>query len=152
MIPWAVACQAPLSMGFPRQEYWSRLPFSFSRGSSLPRDWTCTSCGGRRVLYRWAPRAAPENSTREHLERSWWVTIQIIQPLLPVLWLQRLHLEGNSFRKFRSLCCFTGSAVWGCCANMCVYLSISAINTVSPCSRFSLISLRNKGWKDFFRS
>ena len=22
-----VACQAPLSMGFPRQEYWSRLPF-----------------------------------------------------------------------------------------------------------------------------
>ena len=25
--PWAVALQAPLSMGFPRQEYWSRLPF-----------------------------------------------------------------------------------------------------------------------------
>ena len=25
-IPWAVACQAPLSMGFPRQEYWSGLP------------------------------------------------------------------------------------------------------------------------------
>ena len=24
---WIVACQAPLSMGFPRQEYWSRLPF-----------------------------------------------------------------------------------------------------------------------------
>ena len=23
----AVACQAPLSVGFPRQEYWSRLPF-----------------------------------------------------------------------------------------------------------------------------
>ena len=25
--PWMVAHQAPLSMGFPRQEYWSRLPF-----------------------------------------------------------------------------------------------------------------------------
>ena len=25
--PWAVACQAPLSMGFSRQEYWSELPF-----------------------------------------------------------------------------------------------------------------------------
>ena len=24
---WAVALQAPLSMGFPRQEYWSGLPF-----------------------------------------------------------------------------------------------------------------------------
>ena len=25
--PWAVACQTPLSMGFSRQEYWSRLSF-----------------------------------------------------------------------------------------------------------------------------
>ena len=25
--PWTVACQAPLSMGFPRQEYWSGLPY-----------------------------------------------------------------------------------------------------------------------------
>ena len=25
-IPWTVAHQAPLSMGFPRQEYWSALP------------------------------------------------------------------------------------------------------------------------------
>ena len=24
--PWTVACRAPLSMGFSRQEYWSRLP------------------------------------------------------------------------------------------------------------------------------
>ena len=27
MTPWTVARQAPLSMGFSRQEYWSRLPF-----------------------------------------------------------------------------------------------------------------------------
>ena len=25
--PWTVACQAPLSMGFSQQEYWSGLPF-----------------------------------------------------------------------------------------------------------------------------
>ena len=25
--PWTIAYQGPLSMGFPRQEYWSRLPF-----------------------------------------------------------------------------------------------------------------------------
>ena len=25
--PWTIACQGPLSVGFPRQEYWSRLPF-----------------------------------------------------------------------------------------------------------------------------
>ena len=27
--PGTVGCQAPLSMGFPRQEQWSRLPFPF---------------------------------------------------------------------------------------------------------------------------
>ena len=27
--PWTVAHQAPLSMGFPNQEYWSGLPFPF---------------------------------------------------------------------------------------------------------------------------
>ena len=25
-VPWTIACQAPLSMGFRRQEYWSGLP------------------------------------------------------------------------------------------------------------------------------
>ena len=27
MTPWTAACQAPPSMGFSRQEYWSGLPF-----------------------------------------------------------------------------------------------------------------------------
>ena len=50
--PWTVAHQAPVSMKFSKQEYWSGLPSS--RGSSLPRDWTCVSyvsCIGRQVLY-----------------------------------------------------------------------------------------------------
>ena len=41
--PWTVAYQAPPSMEFSRQEYWSGLPFpsiSFPRGSSQPRDQT----------------------------------------------------------------------------------------------------------------
>ena len=25
--PWTVACHSPLSVGFPRQEHWSGLPF-----------------------------------------------------------------------------------------------------------------------------
>ena len=29
MTPWTVAHQVPLSMGFPRQEYWNGLPFPF---------------------------------------------------------------------------------------------------------------------------
>lgn len=99
-----------------------------------------------------SPAQPQRTLLRSNIWRSWWVAIQITQPLIPVPWLQRLHLQGNSFREFGSLCCFPGSAVWGCCANMCVCLSIAAINTLSPYSRSSLISLRkNKGWKDFFR-
>ena len=29
-IPWTVACQAPLSVEFSKQEYWSGFPFSTS--------------------------------------------------------------------------------------------------------------------------
>ena len=32
--PWTVACQAPLSMGFPQQEYWRVLPFPPQRALS----------------------------------------------------------------------------------------------------------------------
>ena len=45
--PWTVACQAPPSMGFSRQEYWSGLPFPSPGdlpGSSWPRDQTQVSC------------------------------------------------------------------------------------------------------------
>ena len=39
--PWTVACQAPLPVGFFRQQYWIAMPFS--RGSSQPRDRTHVS-------------------------------------------------------------------------------------------------------------
>ena len=47
-------CQAPLSMGFPRQEPWRWVVISFSRESFQPRDRTCVSCNGRWILYQWA--------------------------------------------------------------------------------------------------
>ena len=34
--PWTVACQAPLSMGFSRQEYWNGLPFPSPRNLPDP--------------------------------------------------------------------------------------------------------------------
>ena len=42
--PWIIARQAPLSMGFSRQDYWSGLPFPPPGGSSRPRDRTWGSC------------------------------------------------------------------------------------------------------------
>ena len=55
--PWTVACQVPLSMLFPRQEYWSGLPFPSPEDLSWPWDLTCTSCVswiGRKILYQCA--------------------------------------------------------------------------------------------------
>ena len=42
--PWTIACQAPLSMRFYRQEYWSALPCPPPGDSSQPRDQTQVSC------------------------------------------------------------------------------------------------------------
>ena len=37
VIPWTIACQTPLCMGFPRQEYRSGLPFPSLGDLSNPR-------------------------------------------------------------------------------------------------------------------
>ena len=51
--PWTATCQAPLSMGFSKQEYWSGLPFP-SPGSSRPRDWTLVFCTAGGFFTLWA--------------------------------------------------------------------------------------------------
>ena len=68
--PWTIAHQAPLSMGFSRQEYWSGLPFLLQ--SSQPWDRThvsCDSCIGRQILYHWATREdwRKRNSCKSYL-------------------------------------------------------------------------------------
>ena len=51
--PWTVAHQAPLSMGFPRQEYWSGLSFPSPGDLPDPRTETVSyfSCIGKQILY-----------------------------------------------------------------------------------------------------
>ena len=58
--PWTVARQAPLSMGFSRQEYWSGLPFSLLQGIFPTRDGTQVSCIAGRHFTIWATRRSPE--------------------------------------------------------------------------------------------
>ena len=50
--PWIVALQASLSMGFPRQEYWSGLPFA-NPGNLPTQGWNpcLVFCIGRQILY-----------------------------------------------------------------------------------------------------
>ena len=63
--PWTLACQASLSMGLSRQEYWSGLPFLTPRGTSQHRDWTWVSCIAgsllhcRQVLYQLSHMGSP---------------------------------------------------------------------------------------------
>ena len=61
VIPWTVSCQAPLSMGLSRQEYWSELPFSSPGDFSWTRGQTlvsCISCIAGRFFTHWAIREA----------------------------------------------------------------------------------------------
>ena len=57
--PWTVARQAPLSMEFSRQEYWSGSPIPFSRGSSQSKDQTQVSCIAGRFFTVLATRETP---------------------------------------------------------------------------------------------
>ena len=48
LAPWTVACRAPLSMIFPRQEYWSGLPIPSLEDLPNPRIETASpSLAGR---------------------------------------------------------------------------------------------------------
>ena len=50
---WTVAYQAPLSMEFSKQEYWSEVPFS-TPGDLPDAAITPMSCTGRQILYHYA--------------------------------------------------------------------------------------------------
>ena len=64
---WIVAHQAPLSMEFSRQEYWSGLPFAAPGESTQPRDQTqlsWVSCITRRFFIREAQQRLEFNSSQ----------------------------------------------------------------------------------------
>ena len=52
-IAWTIALQAPLSMRFARQEYWSVLPFP-PPGDLPDPDQTCHSWSGKWILDHWS--------------------------------------------------------------------------------------------------
>ena len=58
--PWSSACQAPLSMGFSRQEYWSGMPLPWRvchfllQGIFLTQESNLHPLNCRWILYHWA--------------------------------------------------------------------------------------------------
>ena len=100
--PGTVARQAPLSMRFSQQEYWSGLPF-LPPGDLLhpgikPASPACVSCIGRWILYHSATWEA--HNTLQHSSK-----IILLKhksgPLTPVLW--TLHRLPVSLKETQSL-------------------------------------------------
>ena len=85
--PWTVAHQAPLSMGFPRQEYWSGLPFPFLRIFPT-QGWNLGLPHCRQILYWWSHQESPGDSR----VKACVVTITLVLPL-----------DTSSFQMFKIL-------------------------------------------------
>ena len=129
--PWSAAHQAPLSMEFPRQEYWSRLPFC-ARNLPNPRIEpviSCISCIGRLILYYWATWEAPNDHYYYYLKR--YFTSSYIWALAPV-WSLFFLSSGHPFLE-------------PFCGSFCYHFSwtymqkcISPEDTQSICISFSI--------------
>ena len=77
------AHQAPLSMGFPRQEYWSGLPFP-SPGNllNLGTKPTHISCMGTWILSLWATWEAPSKVPESNLMIHTWYILPVHSMIL----------------------------------------------------------------------
>ena len=94
---WTVTCQAPWSMEFSRQAYWSGLPFPSPEESSWIRDRTCiacVSCTGSQILYHSAT-----------LQRTIYNTINLIPEYIILMIIKSfcMHISANTFLKTQIL-------------------------------------------------
>ena len=80
VLPWTVACQAPLSMGFFRQENWSGLPFPRDLPNSGIKRASPVSPAYKQILYCWAIREA-----------------------LDTMWSSRLNVDTNDIHMDKAL-------------------------------------------------
>ena len=104
--PWTVAQQAPLSMGFPRQEYWSRLPFPPPRELPNPGIKLCLL-----HLLHWQADSLPLASSGK--------PVSTVSPRVPQPWTQQTmdqNYWGKNSKNFQK------SNTWICIALVTVYL------------------------------
>ena len=110
--PWTVACQAPLSMAFSRQGYWSGLPFpspSISRGSSRRREQTCVGsllhcrqildCLSHQGSPRWSLLKMPVPGTPS-------VHLHLEDPMGPVVPMAMASVDSTASCRSVLLCMF----------------------------------------------
>ena len=74
--PWTVACQAPLSVGFFRQEYWSGLLFLF-QGIFLTQESNPGLLHCRQMIYQLSYEGSPD--TKLILQIKCWITYNLFR-------------------------------------------------------------------------
>ena len=101
---WTIACQAPLSMGFSRQEYWSRLPCCPSgdlpNPGIKPAFIMSPALAGR--FFMPVPLGKPKRRTHNRLPHS-----QIYQNILENFRQNFLHYYERQHQLFVSRCRYT---------------------------------------------
>ena len=97
MTPWAIARQAPLSMEFSRQEYWSGLPFLTPRDRPNPGLEPASLCGLHWQQILWHCHLGrpvnPQGCYNIDGDTSQKHTGWLIFILLPILLLAQQHLQ-----------------------------------------------------------
>ena len=92
--PWTVACQAPLSMGFSRQEYWRRLP------SPPPGDLPNPRIKPVSQLLHWQTGSLRPSATWEahhtHIYFNLLISFSCIQCLLISFWEWCLKISNHN--------------------------------------------------------
>ena len=101
--PWTIASQAPPFMGFPRQEYWSGLPFPSPEESSQPRDQTQVSCIAGRFFMVWATGESHPLWDMLQSNRCFWQN------------LQEGAKQGNMAKKYSKEACSLTQKICCCC-------------------------------------
>ena len=94
--PWTIACQAPLSMGFPRQEYCNGS--SFPPPGHLPEPVSCVSCIAGGFFTHWAMGEAQkcENASLKETAKKW---IHVMHKIFFKAWYNS-KLNGKFFSFF----------------------------------------------------
>ena len=95
LTPWTVAYQAPPSMGFSRQEYWSGSPFPSPGDLPDPRDWNEVSCIVGRCFTVWATCELDQSECwRINALELWcWRRLPVLKEINPDYSLEGLRLK-----------------------------------------------------------
>ena len=91
MTPWTISCKAPLSMRFPRQEYWSGLPFTSSGDLDSGIESTSSALVGG--FFTPEPPGKPRSLSYNHRNSGLDGSFEIICSGLLVLEMLKLRLR-----------------------------------------------------------